>query len=318
MAVWMGGDRRKNVANEHSVFWWILLALVLIVYLSVSLHRLADFPPIGQDEPWIAAAPYKLATQGVYGSDLFAGYYNMDRHDFDHMPVYPLFQAAVFKLFSAGVLQMRMLPAAFGFALLLAVVAAGRQAGDIRMGILGAAMLTGLRIGGADDRTGILVLDLARINRYDIAVPVFGLAALLAFNRGRKDGSGRAFAAAGALAGLATLSHLYGAFWLPVFLVVLALGRKHFFRERASFLLPAGFAVALTPWLAYIAGNWSDYLNQMRAVADRFEIFQPSFYVANVLHEIDRYRPIGLFAAGGAWFRPGAWAALAGIPRLSS
>ena len=60
-----------------------------ILYLAVSLDRLSVFPAVGEDEPWIAAAPYKLASEGVYGSDLFAGYYGVDRHNYQHMPLYP-------------------------------------------------------------------------------------------------------------------------------------------------------------------------------------------------------------------------------------
>ena len=52
--------------------------VILIIYALVSVSHLSVFPPMGQDEPWIAAAPYKLVTQGIYGSDLFAGYYGMD------------------------------------------------------------------------------------------------------------------------------------------------------------------------------------------------------------------------------------------------
>jgi hypothetical protein len=39
----------------------------LLAYLLVSMNRLAVFPPVGEDEPWIAAAPYKLATQDARG-----------------------------------------------------------------------------------------------------------------------------------------------------------------------------------------------------------------------------------------------------------
>ena len=85
--------------------WPRAIALVgLLAYLLVSLDHLSVFPPVGEDEPWIAAAPYKLATQGVLGSDLFAGYFGMERHLYEQMPLYPLAQAAVFKLFGAGVL----------------------------------------------------------------------------------------------------------------------------------------------------------------------------------------------------------------------
>ena len=84
--------------------------LGLVAYLLVSLDHLTVFPPIGEDEPWLAAAPYKLATQGVFGSDLFTGYYGMERHFYEQMPVYQLAQSAIFKLFGVGVLQMRACP----------------------------------------------------------------------------------------------------------------------------------------------------------------------------------------------------------------
>jgi hypothetical protein len=60
-------------------------------------------PPRGEDEPWIAAAPAKLAAEGVLGNDLFTGYYGMERHHLQHMPVYPLLEAVVFKAFGIGV-----------------------------------------------------------------------------------------------------------------------------------------------------------------------------------------------------------------------
>src|ERR1700730_3894012 len=117
--------------------WPQAVALLgMLAYLLVSLDRLAVFPPVGEDEPWIAAAPYKLATQGVLGSDLFTGYYGMERHHYEQMPVFPLVQAAIFKLFGVGVVQMRALPVACGFLLLLTVFAIGRQAGDDRVGTL--------------------------------------------------------------------------------------------------------------------------------------------------------------------------------------
>jgi hypothetical protein len=71
----------------------------------------------------------------------------------------------------------------------------------------------------------------------------------------------------------------------------------------------AGFACPWLPWAGYVGGYWSDYINQSRSVADRFEIFRPSFYVSNLLHEIDRYRPIGM-----SWVRPGMWTTLLGVP----
>src|SRR5919107_321497 len=80
----------------------VLLASAM-VFLVLSFDHLSVFPPVGEDEPWIAAAPYKLATQGVYGSDLFTGYYGSEHHNYQHMPLYPLLQAGIFKVVGVGV-----------------------------------------------------------------------------------------------------------------------------------------------------------------------------------------------------------------------
>jgi hypothetical protein len=47
------------------------------------------------------------------------------------------------------------------------------------VGTLAVVLMITLRVTEGGDSTGILLLDRARINRYDIAVPVFALLALL-------------------------------------------------------------------------------------------------------------------------------------------
>jgi len=289
----------------------------VIAYLALSLDHLTVFPPVGEDEPWIAAAPYKLATQGVYGSDLFAGYYGVDEHNYQHMPLYPLLQAGVFKVFGVGVLQMRLLPVAFGLSLLLVVLLVGRQSGDVRVGALAIVLMLGLRVAAGDDGTGILLLDRARINRYDIAVPVFGLLALWAFNRATLETSGPWYLATGVLTGMSSLSHLFGAFWLLLFLGLLlhryAAGLS---TARAALLVASGFVSTWLPWAAYVVSGWSDFVGQMRFVLPRLDVFNPSFYVSNVLHgggpisldwamQTVRELPLG---------RPGTWTMLLGVP----
>jgi len=291
--------------------------LGLLAYVLVTLNRLAVFPPVGEDEPWIAAAPYKLATQGVFGSDLFTGYYGMERHQYEQMPVFPLMQAVIFKLFGVGALQMRMLPAACGFLLLLAVFAVGRQAGGDRVGALALLLMLVVRVAADGDSTGILLLDRARINRYDIAVPMFGLAALWAFNHAERHRSQKWYLVTGLLTGLSSLSHLYGLFWLPIFLgLLIARHRTDLLRQHTVWSLLSGFACTWAPWAVYIATGWSDYVGQMRPVADRFDLFNPKFYVNNILHGPG---PISLgwslqTARMLSFARVGAWTMLLGVP----
>jgi 4-amino-4-deoxy-L-arabinose transferase-like glycosyltransferase len=289
----------------------------LLIYLFVSLNQLSVFPPVGEDEPWIAAASYKLARDGVYGSDLFKGHYGMERHVYEHMPVYSLLQAGVFRLFGVGVVQMRLLSVAFGAALAVAVWAVGCQIAGERAGALAAVLMIGLRLADGGDATGILLLDRARISRYDIAVPVFGLLALIAFNRAERTRARAWYATTGALAGVSSLSHLYGLFWMPVFvLVIVARQGRRSMRDRALWMMLVGFAAVCAAWVAFVVTGWSDYLAQMRPYSDRFDLFNPSFYLTNAVHEIDRYRFIYRFAPDGnlRLARPGFWTALFGIP----
>jgi 4-amino-4-deoxy-L-arabinose transferase-like glycosyltransferase len=289
----------------------------LLIYLVVSLGQLSVFPPVGEDEPWIAAGSYKLASDGVYGSDLFMGRDGMERHVYEHMPVYSLLQAGVFKLFGVGVMQMRVPSVALGLALALTVWAAACQMAGPRAGALAVLLMIGLRFADGGDATGILLLDRARIGRYDIAVPAFGLLALLAFNHAERARARGWYAAAGALAGVSSLSHLYGLFWMPVFVAVMAARRGwQSMKDGALWTLIAGFAAAWAPWAAFVAAGWSDYLAQMRMYSDRFDLFNPSFYVTNVVREIDRYRSVALLDQAGhlRFARPGAWTAAVGIP----
>jgi 4-amino-4-deoxy-L-arabinose transferase-like glycosyltransferase len=294
-----------------------LALLGLVAYLLLTLPRLTVFPPVGEDEPWIASAPYKLATQGVFGSDLFTGYYGMERHQFEQMPVFPLVQAGLFRLFGVGVAQMRALPVACGLLLLLAIFAVGRQLGGDHVGLLALLLMVSLRVADGGRGTGILLLDQARINRYDIAVPVFGLLALWTFDRAERNDRGVWYGLTGLFTGLSSLSHLYGGFWLPV-LVGLLVARhgRVVLRQRHLWILLGGFAVLWLPWVAYITTGWSDYLGQMRLDAPRFDLLNPRFYVNNALHEngpisLDwSVRTIQALSFG----RIGTWTMLIGTP----
>lgn len=310
----------------------------LATYLLLSLDELGRFPPVGQDEGWIAAAPYKLATEGVYGSNLFAGYYGMDRRNYEHMPLYPLMQAGVFRLLrarsSSVVIQMRLLPVACGFCLLLCVFLVAREIGGDWTGAVAVVLMTLLRVAsnaaaplplGAAG-TGILLLDSARINRYDIAVPVFALVALWwliraqrgEFTNARAEYSDHwAYGVAGALIGVASLAHLFGVFWLPVFLgIVLVRGRGSASSLMSSGLMVLGFGLTWLPWLLYVSQDWADFLGQTRYMRPRMAVFDASFLASNALHGPG---PISLDWAREAIAhlplrRVGAWTTIVGVP----
>jgi 4-amino-4-deoxy-L-arabinose transferase-like glycosyltransferase len=252
-----------------------VLVVSALVFLVLSLDHLSVFPAVGEDEPWIAAAPHKLATQGVYGSDLFTGYYGVDRHNYQHPPLYPLIQAGVFKILGAGVFQMRLLPVLFGLALIFVVFLVGARVGDHRVGAVAVFLLLVLRVYPGGDSTGILLLDRARINRYDIAVPVFALLAFSAFIRARCTQRLSWHFVSGLLTGLASLSHLFGAFWLPLFLLATLAGRpQNVRRTQAAFSpcrgcpgWPTSHRAGATSWASFASCRRASISSRHRSIS---------------------------------------------------
>ena len=294
-----------------------LAIILLLFYWAVSLDQLAVFPTMGEDEPWIAAAPYKLATEGVFGSDLFAGYYRIEQVHYQHPPTYQFLLAGVFRLAGVGVFQMRFLPVTLGLFVLALSYGVGRQIGSSAVGLLALAILLGLRFAGGAEVTGIPLLDIGRVGRYDVGVPVFGLAAFWLFNRAEQGRSWFWYAGSGAAAGVAGLTHIYGLFWLPALTLILLLRRGwDLFGQPAVFWIAAGAVVVWLPWLLYVVSGWSYFLGQQRLVYDRFDLFDIRFYIDNLLREVDRYRMADLFDDQGypRLLRPGLWTMILALP----
>lgn len=306
-------ESNRQVAAGRRLHALLLTAFVL-VYLAVSIRHLSVVPAVYEDEPWQASTGLKLATRGVFGSDLFEGLNGMERRYYGFMPIHPLLLALTYRVAGFGLLQSRAEAVAMGLLILLLTYALGRRLFDSTVALVSVAFLLFVRTTGLTPSqvTGILLVDMARIARYDIVVPVFGLASLHVYLwSAQRRHCGWRFAVAGLLAGLAGLSHLHGAFWIVV-LVLLALWNRAGWRSVA--VLVAGCAA---PWLVYIAYVLEDlpsWLAQTRGYAPRFGLTSLSWYWSNLLDEPRRYGP-GLGPPGMYWLlRPGVWAALVVLP----
>lgn len=240
----------------------ILLCGLLLAYWAISLHNLTIIPRVYEDEPWQASTGWKLATDGVFGTELFAGFYGMESHYYGYLPVHPLLLAGVFRLAGLGLFQDRFEPVALGLlTLALTFSLARRLFRDTHVGLLAVLLLLTVRWTNLTPYriSGILFLDVVRISRYDMAVPVFGLGALHAYLTARKTQRGRWYFVTGLLAALTGLVHLYGLFWLPVLLLLVlwdglptCAGASARSSPLAAFgLLLLGFVL---PWLPYV---WS-------------------------------------------------------------
>jgi hypothetical protein len=321
----------------------IILGWLLLFYLAISLHNLDVVPQVYEDEPWQASTGWKLATQGVFGSDMLAGFYGMERRYYGFMPLHPLLLAAIFRIAGVGLFQARFETVMLGLlALVLTYKLARRLFHNARIGLLAVLFLLGVRLTGVGPSTvsGILFLDMARIARYDMVVPVFGLASLHAYLSAREHEQKRWYVLAGMLAGLAGLGHLYGLFWLPVVLLltlwdgyrsidrcaeclrgsgVHAPGWREIVaatRTPVSFVL-LGFVLPWLPYLAYVLGDIYDWRGQTSLYIGerRFDLFDPHWYLDNLLNEPLRYRP-GLLSVGplAGLVRVGLWTTVVALP----
>lgn len=282
------------------------------------------FPKIHEDESWQAAPGYTFWAEGRFGTDLFAGFYGMERHYYGFMPLFPILAGGALHLFGLGLYQARLVPLALMTLTLALTHRLGTKLFSPWHGALVVAILVTWRIAGPFPHlaSGIPLADVARIVRYDSAVPVFGLGALLILvhilTPDLKPSAGdwqrikftilnslftiRHFFFIGFLTGLATLSHVYGIFWLPALLLAAfwVLGWR---MVKPALVAVFGFGLTLTPWIIFVASNWSDFLGQNRNYAGRFGLLDGRFYLVNLLNEVERYDPIlnGTKQSFGAW-----------------
>ena len=279
----------------------LLFAALLLAVVAAGLVGLDAVPRMHTDEPWQAAPGYELVTRGRFASQLFSGFHGMERHYYGFMPLSPILLGVSLRLFGLGLFQMRLVPLALASLVLLLTYLLGKRLFSPGRALLAALVLASWPVAApmAQLSTGIPLADLARVARYDIAVPVFGLLALLAVARA----SGEApppgsFALAGVLAGLAALSHVYGAFWLPALLLPFVARTKDFFRRALAAL--GGFCATLAPWLLFVCTGFPDFLDQNRNYAERFALGHPAFFAHNLAHEIERYGFVARGAREGA------------------
>lgn len=278
-----------------------LVLLAFLAFWLVSLVNLDRFPVIHQDEPWILSPGYKLFTQGTYGSDFFTGFYGMDRHYLQFMPLMSMLEGAVTRAAGVGLFQLRFITVALGLVMLTLVYRVGRQVASPQVGALGVMlMLTwpwtdgGGRVLG----TGIPLVDLARIARYDLLAAVLGVAGFSVYLTARREGTPGLYFRAGLLIGLAGLAHLYGLLWLAPLALLEATARLQLRRLAAACM---GMLVAWLPWLLYLASNLGDYIGQVYPDRLRYSVLDSGFYFSNLLAEPQRYNLDLHFAGTWLW-----------------
>lgn len=291
---------------------------LLLLFWWVSLTGLARFPTLHNDEVSILAAGYKLFQQGVYGVEMYAGWHGRETIYLEIMPLMPWLQGLGSWLWGVGVWQMRLLPVMCGLLTLALAFALGRTLGGWLAGILAMLLLLAWQWspGGAEFfGSGIALVDLVRIGRYDILAAPLSLGILLTWLAARRTNRARFYLLCGLLIGLAGLAQLYGLFWLAVvtvWWVVERVGWGTAVSWRQMGLLFLGCLVVMAVWLILAATHWTAFRAQFGMHQVRFDLSNPLFYVNSIKTEGQRYF-LGV-RQPGTWGRLGFWLVMVALP----
>ena len=286
----------------------------LLVFWGMALWNLDRYPPIHFDEATILEPGYTLFHQGVYGAPMYTGFYEQERLYLEVPPLMPVLQGASTWLLGVGVWQMRYLPVVCGLLTLALTAAVAHRIAGPAVGAAAAWLLLLWQWTPSDLDflgSGLPLLDVARIARYDILVPVLGLSAFLAWLRGQPGGRAWWLFTSGLLAGLAGLANVYGAFWIPALALLTLLGSGAG-RLRRLMRLLAGAALPVLGWVGALAAHPADTRGQFIKHAGRFDLLRPSFYLDNMLNEPHRYF-FGVHDPA-TFLRLGFWLAVLGLP----
>ena len=322
------------------------------VFLLISVRHLDTVPQVYEDEPWQASTAYKLMTSGVFGSDLFAGFYHMDQRYYGFMPLHPLLLAGFFRVLGPGLVQARLETVVLSLLTLLLTFTLGTRLFSARgsrseprgsqsgswgsrsersgswVGAIAVVLLVLVRWTGLTyvQLTGIPLVDFARIARYDPFVPVLGLAALHVFLSARgpprgdpqpSPNSNRPFEPHRALfvtaGALAGLAGLAHLYGLFWLPILIALTLWDG-RARAAGWLVLGGVLPWLPYVAYVLQDVPDWRGQTLIYQTRFDLLNVRWYLDNLVQEYHRYGP-GLGPFGPAWLvRVGFWTSLVALP----
>ena len=263
-----------------------------LTFLALAARNIDNFRPVSDDDNWIMSGSYKLATQGVFGSDLYAGLFNGDRRYFFNLPAFHVVQASVFAVAGAGHGQARWPSLAAALVVIgSASWLATRWYGPLA-GWLTALLLVMWRSYLADLYPGLPLLGLARSGRYDgFAVALVWLSIAVVDRCLERPRRGTALLA-GILAGAACLTQFFGVAVVPIIAAAMVAAKAA--RQPSIPLGPwlaGGFALVTVPYAIYAGAHADDWIGQNVTIRDagRVAFGSPAFYFDNIAREPLRY-----------------------------
>jgi 4-amino-4-deoxy-L-arabinose transferase-like glycosyltransferase len=273
-------DRRLALAMEAGI-----VVVACLLFLAFTVPNLANHPVPSDDEIWVLSASHKLATEGVFGTDLFAGFYRSEDMYFFNMPGHHIVVAGVYKVFGTSILAGRLVAVVYGLVTLGLVYLLARRFGGWLAAGLAIVLILLLRLNIGFD-TGLPLQEMSRTLRYDLAAVPFMVGGVLVLMKPTM----LRVAVAGALFAIATLMQFFGVFMLSIGAVYLLLENEPI-RQRlklVGIMALASIAVAL-PYGVYVATNYDEFEGQTGTLERRINFSDPDFYINNVKRETKRF-----------------------------
>ena len=296
------GNRKKRF------LLYIWLGTLTIFFIVVATFDLANYRPISGDDGWILSASYKLATEGVFGSDMYNGFFQADRYYFIALPGQHIMQALSMRLFGTGVSQARWVSVLSGVVLLWAVSILAYRWYGAAVGALTSLLLLFWQPALVGEGSVPLVT-LSRSLRYDLpAVAWIWLTILFVDLWLRQPTVVRSFFT-GLTSAAATLTQFFGILAPMIALLSVLTSRRRqnlTVRVIASWLV--GFFSLISPYLLFVTAHWQQAVGQTAYLkGERFGFVSGT--LRNLWHEPRRYQ----YFLGQIDIAPGPWILLLGV-----
>jgi 4-amino-4-deoxy-L-arabinose transferase-like glycosyltransferase len=287
------------------------LLLFTFYFVSTAAANLGNYWPVTADDVWIISASYKWATQGVFGSDLYAGFFNAERYYFIALPVQYLLQALAFRLAGPSIEAARWVTLAAGITVLWTTIALAWRWYGAAAAFFSALLLLFWR-SGLTGSGSIPLLHLSRTARYDLTAVALMWLAILLGALWLEQPSRRWALAAGLSAALALLTQFFGAAVVPVLAAIWLWTRARQKTKQPPGWMAFGFLLPLLPYALYLQRHWSDAVGQtLYLVGFRLPLSLP-ILLQNLTTEWQRFDHLPQQAQVSA----GPWLFLLLIPAL--
>lgn len=298
----------ESPQTKHAAL--LVLLGVTALFVVIAARDLANYRIVSGDEAWIVSVSHQLATDGVLGTEITGGLFNIDRHYFVNPPGQNLLHLPAFWLFGSGLLQARWMSILSAVALIWIVATLSWRWYGRTVSVIAVGMLTLWRSSLISLDVGIPLLSVARSARHDISavmwmwVAVLGVDAMLR-RPTRWVGLGTGIACAAA-----SLTQFYGPFVFPTILGILWWqSGGNVLRTRPVLWMLVGFLTPIIAYGGYVGAHWSDATLQFTyTFGDRMNYADPLFALKNLWREFDRFLPL----TGVTGF--GNWLLLVGVP----